>query len=98
MMTLFPLSKSQKAVLKQIAMGDTLKSHRVLDGEKTYRLHSLSGRTEPVSPKVVRALLRGGFVLSNQKFPVATFLLTQKGRDAVTTKNGEPPLTARPSE
>ncbi len=96
-MVLF-LKKSHKTLLKKLAAGDTLRSHRTLDGEKSYRLHTLTGRTEPVPSKVVRALSRGGFIASNQKFPVATFLLTPKGRAAIGIKNGEPPPAVRPSE
>lgn len=97
LMVLF-LKKSHKTLLKKLAGGDTLRSHRTLDGEKSYRLHTLTGHAEPVSPRVVRALLRGGFIASNQKFPVATFLLTLKGWAAIGIKNGKLPPAVRPSE
>ncbi len=81
-MALF-LKKSLKTRLKRLAAGETLRSHRTLDGEKSYRLHTLTGVSEPVGEQIVRALERGGFIASNQKFPVATFYLTPKGAEMI---------------
>jgi len=79
----FPLSKSQKILLIKIAAGETLKSHRHLDGRKMYLLHPLSGEPSPVAARTVQSLVRRGLLSSNQKFPVATFYLTPKGVEMV---------------
>ena len=74
------------AVLHAIAHGHTLKSHRHLDGQKTYRLHPLEGEAVDVPYEVVQALLAHKYLTTNQKFPSATFLLTNKGKLWVTTQ------------
>lgn len=84
-MLMLPLSKKQKALLAKIANGETLKSHRHLDGRKVYLLHPLNGKPAAVSPRAVQSLVRHGMLSSNQKFPVATFYLTPKGA-AITEK------------
>ncbi len=73
------LSTSQLKLLHALANGASLKSHRFIDGAKMYQLHPLDGVVEPVDPPVVEALLAHGFITSNQKFPVATFTLTESG-------------------
>jgi len=78
-MVIFPLSKRQKTVLAKIAAGETLKSHRHLDGRKVYLLHPLAGEPSPVAARTVQSLVQRGLLSSNQKFPVATFYLTPKG-------------------
>jgi hypothetical protein len=75
-----PLSKRQKDVLHLVQTGWTLKSHRYLDGEKIYRLHSLSGEVMDLPDRVVEPLIERGLFQSNQKFPAATLLLTPQGR------------------
>jgi len=77
------LSAEARHVLQALAGGSFLKSHRYLDGTKVYRLHSLSGQSEDVQRATVDALVRHGLVTSNQKFPVATYMLTDRGRAAV---------------
>ncbi len=74
------LSYTQTAVLRALAAGDTLKSHRFLDGAKFFKLHGLDGAEQAVRCTTVHALQRRGLITSNQKFPAATFLLTEKGR------------------
>ncbi len=76
-------SSAEAHVLAAIAAGWTLKDHRYLDGRKEYRLHSLAGVVEPVAPEIVQALVEGGMIDSNKKFPAATFWLTDKGRSAL---------------
>ncbi len=74
------LSRSEKRLLRALARGSLLKAHRDMDGAKTFLLHPLTGPAEVVQKKAVDALLRQGLISSNQKFPAATFLLTEKGR------------------
>lgn len=74
---------TQRQLLQAIGAGWTLKSHRYLDGEKHYRLHSLDGKVVEVPAGVVERLLSQNFIYSNQKFPAATFGLTDKGREAI---------------
>ena len=72
---------SDEGVLKALAEGWTLKSHRYLDGDKVYRLHPLEGgEPEAVDSATVQALRERGLIESNMKFPAATYLLTDKGR------------------
>ncbi len=93
------LSPEQRQVLHAIAAGWTLKSHRYLDGEKIYRLHSLGGEEVDVPAPVVENLVRRRLIQSNQKFPAATYLLTEKGvavaGPASDPQDGASPLSAR---
>lgn len=61
-----------------------LKSHRDIEGNKSYQLHPLHGEPEQVSPKIVEFLRDNGLIDSNKKFPVATFWLTDKGKGVVS--------------
>ena len=79
------LSAPQTNLLLALLSGDTLKSHRYLDGGKEYRLHPLNGEATPVEPQVVRSLEDNGCLLSNQKFPAATLILSDRGRRAAQT-------------
>ena len=74
------LSASQLKLLHALLCGHTLKSHRYIDGGKEYRLHPLNGEANSVPGQVVRSLEEKGFLLSNQKFPAATLILSEKGR------------------
>lgn len=90
------MGKAEQVVLVALADGWTLKSHRTLDGEKHYRLHSLDGAVADVEPSVVERLTARRYLQSNQKFPAATYLLTEKGRDFAQRSSKTPgnPLTA----
>lgn len=78
------LTVAEKRVLLAIAEGWTLKSHRYLDGRKEYRLHPLDeAEAQTVSWKTVDALREKGLIDSNKKFPAATYLLTERGREVV---------------
>lgn len=78
------LTEVEKRVLKVIVQGWTLKSHRFLDGRKVYRLHPLDeGDEESVAWETVDALREKGLIDSNKKFPAATYLLTERGREVV---------------
>jgi len=76
--------------------GTALKSRRTMDGDKAYNLHPLNGGPAQTVPRrAVEGLLRGGLIRSNQKFPAATFLLTERGRAAAEAlgASGPPPLS-----
>ncbi|HZD10803.1 MAG TPA: hypothetical protein VE553_05615 [Candidatus Binatia bacterium] len=89
----------QRHTLRALAAGWTLKVHRTLDGEKRHCLHPLEGSlVEDLDATVVESLREQGLIESNKKFPAATYLLTEKGRQAVVELGEDPrdwPLTAR---
>lgn len=91
------LTKTQKKVLRALINGWTLKSHRYLDGRKEYQLHPLDGPAQPVNRLTVEILKTRRLVGSNQKFPAATFLLTEKGKRVAAKLDEAPakPLSAR---
>ena len=74
------LSPGEETVLRAVAQGGTLKTHRSMDGEKLSKLHPLSAPAFAVDPAVVDALKRRKLIRSNMKFPAATYLLTDRGR------------------
>jgi hypothetical protein len=84
-------------ILRQIAQGSTLKSHRTMDSQKVYRLHPLRGPAELVDRPAVEQLKKLGLIHSNQKFPAATYLLTDRGKQvaASLTDAAVAPLAAR---
>ena len=90
-------SPSQTRLLHALLRGDTLKSHRYLDGGKEYRLHPLNDEAVGVPPQDVRLLEDRGLLLSNQKFPAATLILSERGRRAAATatESAATPQTAR---
>ncbi|MGH2536234.1 MAG: hypothetical protein ACRDHL_02445 [Candidatus Promineifilaceae bacterium] len=83
------LSAAERQLLAAIAAGRFLKAHRTLDGRKTYRLHTAQGDSEPVVAEVVARLSELGLMGSNQKFPVATYWLTESGRAQLATGGSE---------
>jgi hypothetical protein len=93
------MTPSERRVLSALAAGWTLKVHRTLDGAKRYCLHPLGDApAEGVPPTTVDALRSQGLLDSNKKFPAATYLLTEKGRQTVVALGEDPsdlPLTAR---
>jgi hypothetical protein len=78
------LTKGQKRILNAIAGEYFLKSHRDIEGNKSYQLHPLNGEPEHVSPQIVEFLRDNGLIDSNKKFPVATFWLTDKGKEVIS--------------
>ena len=91
------LSPAEEAVLRAVAQGGTLKTHRSMDGEKLSKLHPLAAPAYDVAPAVVDSLKRRKLIRSNMKFPAATYLLTDRGR-AVVSGLGDPddaPLGSR---
>ena len=74
------LRSADKALIKQLSAGWTLKSHRFIDGEKHYKLYGPEGEAHSVEWGQVQRLLRLKVISTNQKFPAATFLLTNQGQ------------------
>jgi len=91
------LTAVQQQLLQAMAAGATLKAHRSLDGEKQYRLHPLGGESQEVPATAVAGLEKLRLLHSNQKFPAATFLLTDRGRQVAAELTGQEikPLGAR---
>ena len=75
-----PLSKAHHQILTAMAHDHFLKSHRDINGHKSYQLHPLQGDPQPVAPHLIQHLRDHGYIDSNKKFPVATFWLTNKGK------------------
>jgi uncharacterized protein YjhX (UPF0386 family) len=87
------LSKAQAKVLQGLMEGGTLKVHRHLDGSKVYQLHPLEGEPLTLQEAMVRRLETQGLIESNKKFPAATYLLTEKGKEvavSLATSNLDP--------
>jgi hypothetical protein len=91
------LSTTQEKIIRALAQGAVLKSHRYLEGAKLYKLHPLDGAAETVRSAAVEALKGHGLIESNQKFPAATYLLTEKGRQLAEILEAGPvrPLSAQ---
>jgi hypothetical protein len=87
------LTKAQTRILRAVAQGHFLKSHRDVEGHKTFQLHSLEDVVETVTRADVEALCDLGLMDSNKKFPAATYWLTDKGQALVATL-GAPPQQA----
>ena len=90
-------SPTQQKILQALIDGWTLKVHRTLDGRKVCRLHPLDGEPETVRRTTVEGLREAGLIDSNKKFPAATYLLTEKGRQvaAALSESDHQPLTAK---
>ena len=74
------LTPAQVELLQAVAHGLLLKSHRDLEGQKEYRLHTLDGHSTRVAWENVEALQSAGLIDSNKKFPSASYWLTDTGR------------------
>jgi hypothetical protein len=81
-------TKAEAKVLCALLNGYMLKSQRYLDGTKVYQLHPLDGPTEPIQKQVVESLQAQGLIYSNQKFPAATYSLTERGREVAALLAG----------
>ena len=79
------LSKAQVKVLQGFMTGGTLKVHRHLDGSKVYLLDPLEGPPETLQGAIVDHLKAQGLIDSNKKFPAATYLLTEKGKEVAVS-------------
>lgn len=93
------MTPAERHILHSLAAGWTLKAHRTLDGEKEYCLHPLDDvQPQQVAQEAVESLRDQGLLDSNKKFPAATYLLTDKGRQALVELGEDVdnlPLTAR---
>lgn len=79
------LIAAQRTLLRAMLDGATLKAHRELDGQKIHLLHPLNGDPQPVSPALVESLRDLGLIQSNLKFPAATYVLTEKALDVLSS-------------
>lgn len=91
------LTTAQQYVLQALIEGCTLKSHRYLDGAKVYKLHPLDGPSESIDKAVMDSLKQHQLIDSNKKFPAATYLLTEKGKELAValTENESAPLSPK---
>lgn len=71
-------SREEEDLLQRMAAGHTLKDHRFLDGRKEHLLHGPNGETTVVSADLVDRLRRQGRIVSNMKFPAATYSLVAR--------------------
>jgi predicted transcriptional regulator len=78
------LSVETERVLIALTEGSFLKSHRYINGTKIFRLHPLEGDPVEVQRQTIDSLVQGSLVTSNQKFPAATYMITDKGRALAT--------------
>ncbi len=88
------LSASQRKLLLAVASGHFLKAHRDIEGNKSFKLYPLEGEAQLIDRDDVHALVDGGLIDSNKKFPAATFWLTGRGKrlaDTLTPRTPEPP-------
>jgi len=81
------LSSADYELMSQLSHGWTLKSHRNIDGEKRYALYDLEGGESAVEYAQVQKLLKLKIISTNQKFPAATFLLTNLGQKLTKNKS-----------
>jgi len=91
MLSPMELSQKQSQLLTAIAASSTLKYHRHLDGGKEYKLHPLSGTPQTVPRRTVEYLRDLNLIHSNQKFPAATYLLTERGQKVVAALSPSSP-------
>lgn len=73
------LSPEAIQILQAVRQGASVKAHRALDGTKIHKVHPIQADAFAVSEAAVRALEKRGWLRSNMKFPVATYLLTEAG-------------------
>jgi hypothetical protein len=92
------LGRQENEILAALVSGYQLKSHRYLDGQKAYTLHDTgSDATRPVLVATVERLRDRGLIVSNMKFPAATYMLTEEGERVAASLTASPlrPLLAR---
>ena len=92
------LGRDEKEVLRSLVSGYQLKSHRYLDGQKSYALHDTgTDATRPVLAATVDRLRDRGLIVGNMKFPAATYMLTVEGERVAASLTTSPlrPLLAR---
>ena len=79
------LTTAQRDLLVAMRDGASLKIHRDLDGDKQHLLHPLSGEPEPVDIALVESLRDLELIQSNLKFPAATYVLTDRALQALSS-------------
>ena len=92
------LTAEQKYVLKALFNGAALRSHRDLEGNKCYLLHTSEREKVNIGRKSILNLRKKRLLETNHKFPSATFLLTSQGNTVaaqLSDGTGSNPLTAR---
>lgn len=82
------LSPTQARLLCSLAAGSMLKSHRYLDGTTIHKLYALGGATENVRRATLQRLSHHGLIASDEKLPVATYRLTDRGRTIAARLQG----------
>ena len=80
------LSTSDFELIGKLSDGYLLKSHRNIEGQKRYALYSPDGEETERSWRQVQKLLKLKIITTNQKFPAATFLLTNLGQSLAKGK------------
>lgn len=84
--------KEKNRILLAIANGQLLKSQRDVDGQKFFILYALDGNPQLIDSGIINRLRAEGLIDSNKKFPVATFWLTQRGKQLVLELSRNHPL------
>jgi hypothetical protein len=84
------LTPEQQQIVTAMLAGSHLKVHRTMDGDKVYLLHASENerQSRQLEPKAVDGLERQGLLVSNMKFPAATFLLTEAGQSLAAKLSG----------
>ncbi|MBP7998600.1 MAG: hypothetical protein KA314_07105 [Chloroflexi bacterium] len=83
------LTLTQARIIRGLAQGWPLKSHRYLNGVKVFKLYHPDGTKETVRRTTMAVLTRDWLIYSNHKFPAAAYTLTDKGKE-VAAALGEP--------
>jgi len=75
------LSATQIKVIGALAQGCALRAHRYLDGVKLFKLYLPGDKVETVRSSTMAVLEREWLIYSNHKFPVASYTLTDRGKE-----------------
>lgn len=92
------ISAEQQVVLAAVFNGSALRSHRDLEGNKCYLLHTENTKAVKIGRQSILDLRNKRLLETNHKFPSATFLLTSRGNAVAAQLSddaGSNPLTAR---
>lgn len=94
------LSPPERTILRAMVEGEALRHHSDLEGGKRYALHPADGAERPARAWAVSLLETRGLVVSNQKFPTSTYLLTERGQAVAGRLSDRPlrPLVSRRPE
>ncbi len=76
------LTPTQLHVIRALAQGCALRSHRYLNGVKQFRLYEPGEKVTTVRSNTMAALERERLIYSNHKFPAASYTLTDRGKEA----------------